>query len=289
MSSSPASSLSFLPAMVSNSISLDKENEEKILTASGLVKGGTHSEHHTMRLVFILFNILFPTKEWNFVPQFYTHMGKWPDLVLERFYYRPDNKRKSVFVSKIFLECKTEKSSDDPIQQLKEAIPLEYGVWHSSRGVLIGVKGLHWRFVDYQFVGLPGQTHPELFFKDFYDTSNDPGNLGRPKPSKVYKEGDYMDLQSEAEAKDIISALLWLVKGKPGRDLTFMDNRAKPIPKSITCSTLGMNWDKDDDVPIFLDTGFKEEFSHLIPILQENDVLGSMARSNLSQEMMDMD
>lgn len=273
MSISSGSPLSILPAMISHSLHLDVQETEKIFIAFGMIQHGTSSEHHTMRLVFILFLLMFPTKEWNFVPQFYTHEGKWPDLVLERFYYRPNNHRKRVFVSKIYLECKREESSDDPIQQLKDAIPLEHGAHYSSRGVLIGVKGLTWRIVDYQFVDIPGDPKPSLLFKDFYDTNNDPGEMDRPNPSKVYKEGDYMDMRLEDEGKDVISALLWLVKGKSGRDLTFMDNRAKPISKSITCSTLGMEWNEDDDVPLcdeseYLDD-LRSRFEYMIPLINE--------------------
>lgn len=102
---------------------------------------------------------------------------------------------------------------------------------------LIGVRGLKWRFVDYHFVRVPHTKEAILLTKDFYDTNKDPGETDRPKVSKTYEEGDYMDFRSDDEGKDIIRTLHWLAKNEKGRDLTFR-HHANSLPNSITCSTM---------------------------------------------------
>lgn len=217
---SPASILSNVPALIQNSIELTYPFEFKLQAALNLALLNNHSEHHTARCAIMILLLFCSLEDWNIVPQFFTNEGKWPDLALEHFRYRPGKRREIVFVSHIFVEFKKVNSPDDPIAQMKEAIISQHGPAFNTKGILIGVKGIKWRFVDYHFVNVPNQRAPELLTQDFAagPSNTDP----RPIYTRTYREGDYMDFASEDGAKDIISTLLYISKGKRGRDLSFM-------------------------------------------------------------------
>jgi hypothetical protein len=239
MSSSAASSFSFVPEMLQHSIVLGGHLKARIQTALQLAVNNTNSEHHTGRCALMLVLLIFSLKDWDIVPQFYTNAGKWPDFAIERFYYQPGSLREVLFIANVFLELKKKDSPDDPIEQLRKSILMEHGVYCRSKGVLIGVKGVKWRFMEYHFVKVPNQEEPELLLRDFHDFTKGPEREdGRPTPSRDYAVGDYMDFELEREGKDIIQALLWVAKGKHNRDLMFLKHHASALPQSFTRSTL---------------------------------------------------
>jgi hypothetical protein len=243
---------------------MNERLQAKVQTALQLAVEYTNSEHHAGRCALMLALLIFSLDEWNIVPQFYTHTRKWPDFAFERFYYRPGKWREVLFIANVFMEFKINDSPDDPIEQLKKAIIMQYGTFSRSKGVLIGVKGVKWRFVDYHFVTVPNQREPQLLTKDF--TDGPMGETVRPTPSRKYNEGEYMDLKSEKEGKDVIQALLWIAKGKQGRDLSFMKRHTSALPQSFTRSTLdnGILVDTEQDQHIL-----GSEFEYLIPLLEE--------------------
>jgi hypothetical protein len=230
--------------------------------------------------VLILANHIFSAKVWNNVPQFYTYAGKWPDLVFERFYHRPGQYREAAFVAQVFLEFKTKTSPDDPIEQLKNSVLQEYGILCSSKGFLIGIKGVHWRIVEYHFVVVPNKATPELLLVDFHDFTRGPAREnGRPVPSREHTVGEYMDFNKQSEGKDIIEALLWISKGKKGRDLTFTRKHASTLPESFTRSTLDMGLivETDADNPHKLGN----EYDYLIPLLNQIGALQMIPHKSL--------
>lgn len=252
--------------MLQHSISMDDHLKAKVQTALQMAAENTNSEHHAGRCALILALLIFSLVDWNIVPQFYTHTGKWPDFAFERFHYRPGNWREALFVANVFLEFKTENSRDDPIEQLRQSILMQHGAVYRSKGVLIGVKGVKWRFVEYHFVEIPNQEKPALLLRDFHDFTQGPErDIGRPTPSRNYAVGDYMDFKSENEGKDIIQALLWVAKGKQSRNLMFLEDHASTLPKSFTRSTLDngiiVEWVKEDPYKLGSD------FEYLMPLI----------------------
>jgi hypothetical protein len=268
MSSSATSSFSFVPEMLQHSMVIDDHLKAKIQTAFHLAVKYTNSEHHTARCALMLALLIFSTEDWTIVPQFYTNTGKWPDFVFERFYYRPGHWREALFTANVFLEFKVEISRTDPIEQLKESILNQHGPMHRSKGVLIGVKGVQWRFVEYQFVQVPNQKEPLLLLIDFHDFTRGPARVeGRPTPSRDYAQGEYMDFRLETEGKDILKALLWVMKGKHNRDLTFLRHHATALPQSFTHSTLGGSIvveARDENL-----YKLSPEFDYILPLLDE--------------------
>ena len=51
-----------------------------------------------------------------------------------------------------------------------------------------------------------------------------------------------MDLRSSEDSLDQLKALRWIEKANKAKDLTFLMDKAKPLPVSLTKSTLGERW-----------------------------------------------
>lgn len=122
--------------------------------------------------------------------------------------------------------------------------------------------------MDYHLVLRQGTTLPQCFILNFYDPKNadaDGVQPERPTPSKQCGNFDFMDLKSEDDASDLHNALKWISqKGSP-RDLTFMGRHVRPLPVSLTVSTLRSLLGEDEDQDI---EELGEEFAHLIPLLR---------------------
>lgn len=282
MSSSAASSFSYVPEMLQNSVVFSSHLKARLKTALRLAVDDTSTEHHTARCAILLVSLIFSSLHWNMVPQYYTRAGKWPDFAFERFYYRPGNWREVLFVANVFMEFKPEHSRDDPIEQLRQSIEHEYGQYYRSKGLLIGVKGVKWRFVEYHFVKVPNQLEAVLLLRDFYDFTEGPAQpLDRPTASRIYAKGDYMSFESETEGKDIIRALLWISKGKRSRDLFFQKHHASVLPQSFSHSTLinGTIVEPDAENPYRLG----DEFAYLIPLI-ESELRGDGNGMEASQD-----
>ena len=267
MSSSRDSSLSFLPEYLQQSLVFDDPVKARLHTALQLAADPTNTEHHTARCVILLVSLIFQSLHWNMVPQFYTDAGKLPDLVIERFHLRPEKHREALFIGNVFMEFKRRGSPDDPIKQLEKAIQLQHGQTYRSKGLLIGVKGVEWRFVEYNFVTVPHRTGPALLLRDFYDFTKGPAqNADRPTASRIYAQGDYMNLESKKEGEDVIRALLWISKGKDSRDLSFLVHHSSVLPQSFTHSSFvnGIVGEPDADNPHQLGN----QFDYLIPLIE---------------------
>lgn len=236
------SDMSYMPAYMHESLHLDERQTTRIFTAFEHAVKGTNTEHHVARAVLLLIDLFFQKTIWNMVPQYYTNSGHWPDLVLEIFQERSESVRNNFFLTAVIIEFKRAGSNDDPIQQMKDSILFEYGPLHSTRGILIGVKGLQFRIVEYHLIGIPYQGTDELVSlvvtKDFYDHDGPPVEDGRPKALKTYLEGTYMDFAKKDEGCDILNALTWIAKGKKTRDLTYMKPGSKTLPNSISHATV---------------------------------------------------
>lgn len=261
--SSPASTFSNVPALIQNSIELTHTLGIRLQAALKLAQLNKNSEHHTARCAIMILLLFCSMEEWNIVPQFFTNTGKWPDLALEHFIHRPGKKREIVFVSNIFVEFKRGNSPDDPIAQMKKAIISQHGPAFNRKGILIGVRGVQWRFVDYHFVVVPDQRAPQLLTVDFAagPSNTDP----RPIYTRTYQEGEYMDFATKDGAKDIISTLLYISKGKRARDLSFKMKHTSPLEQSISLSTLGNNDIVEDEKEEYL---LSSEFDHLAPLIR---------------------
>lgn len=242
----------------------------RLLTSIGMAVHTPNLEHHVSRYVILLFTFYFSLQTWNLVTQFYTYAGKWPDLVLEIFLHRPGRRRDGIFVPRVFVEFKSASNSDDAIKQLIQSISMEYGPELSSKGFLIGVKGTQWTIMDYHLVIRQGTAQPLCFIRNFYDPKNadaDGVQPERPTPSKQYENFDFMDWKWENDAIDLHNALEWISQMGSPRDLTFMGRHVRPLPVSLTVSTLrslgGEDQDQDQDIE-----ELGEEFAHLIPLLR---------------------
>ena len=233
-----------------------------------------NSEHHTVRYVMMILSLIFNKERFNILPQLRTYTGYYPDIALETFICRPGSWRNGVFACNDILEAKPGNSKEDPFVQLHKAIPVQHGVLHFSRGTLTGVVGLKWRIQEYHLVKVPGQKEPVLLTRDFHDyRSGSPIDKTRPKLSREYKEGEYMDFEKKEEAKDIIDILIWRAQGGQTRDLCFQRHHAEPLPKSLTHSTLSMgiltaeDKEEEEEQPILPHA----DFSHVLLYLSDKD------------------
>lgn len=239
----------------------------------------------------ILLQIIFSAEKFNILPQLYTWSGRYPDIVLETFFDRPGSTRKLGFVFSDFIEAKSAESKDDPIKQLTLAISEEHGAMRHSKGLLIGVVGLTWRFVEYHWVSVPGSDMPRLLLEDFHTPSpGSPKGLRRPQRSREYKEGCYMDLTIEEEARDILNILIWRSGDGETRDLSYKRHHAEAIPKSLTRSTLSMGDLTEEDIPDFEKLVLASaEFGYLVPFLTARDVEMAERGGNQEGDRMEVD
>ena len=221
-------------------------------------------EQNVARYAILLLNKYFHKSIWNLVPQFYTYSGKIPDVVLETYLDRVGRVRKQIFAARVYVEFKSELNTKDAIIQLLESIDLQYGATFYSRGLLIGVKGTRWTITDYHLVE-DEEKKVNLQYLNFYDNRcNETLRTERPKPSRQYKDLDSMDLTSLEECSDLFKALEWIGQNNNSKDLTTLKAKIKPLPISLTKSTLNsLNTEYKDDVS---DIG--EEFAHLAPFLR---------------------
>lgn len=259
--------------------------EDKILLALAYAKKFKNLEHHTVRYIMILLQIIFYQENFNIVPQFYSWVGHYPDIALETYYDRPGSSRKRGFVCADFFEAKSGTSHDNPIDQLTKAIRMEFGSRFHSRGLLVGVVGFRWRFVEYQWVSVSNKKTPVLIKIDFHTChENLPTDITRPEPSREYKDGDYMNLSEEEEAKDIINILIWRSNGGKIRDLYKTRDDAEHLKASLTRSTMSMP-DPSYEIPEIEERDYElsgREFGHLVPLLTAPDV--EMAEREGNQE-----
>jgi hypothetical protein len=229
------------------------------------------TEHNITRYVMLLLIDLFPLKIWNFVPQYYTQNGKWPDLALETYIRRPGKKRDPIFVPRVFLELKTQINTNDAIIQLIGSISDQYGPYFKSKGFLIGVKGTQWTILDYHLVLAQGNNNPQCLILNFYDAKD--GNAvqpGRPTPYRQYQNFDFMDLKGEKDSRDLFKALRWIANQNEPRDLTSTRHHARPLPVSLTQSTLSSLGVKEEELE--MSEEFRNEYAHLIPLLVTSDM-----------------
>jgi hypothetical protein len=245
----------------------------RIKTALKWVEKYTSSEHHTARLAIIIINCYFSMDLWNIVPQYYTQAGKWPDLILEKFYHRPGKKREHTFVPLVFIEFKSPKNPDDPSKQLAEAIKNEQGELFNSKGYLIGIKGTLWTIEDYHFVS-PDKTKNTIDTNntidiicvklDFFDTSSEKVQHGeRPKLERDSENLTILDIKEEQDISSLSKALDWIGKGGKPRDLTPLSHHNKPLTTSFTRSTINSNNSNDEENPEILG----DLYNHIIPYL----------------------
>lgn len=195
------------------------------------------------RYALLLLDKYFSHNIWNFVPQYYTAQGKWPDLVLEQYIRRPGKNRDQLFVPKVYLEFKTQLNTKDAVAQLIEAIGWEYGDKFRSRGFLIGVKGTQWTIMDYKFLNVEGKPNPECVINNFYGQGV--VQPERPVPIRTYNQFDFMDLKYPDPTKDLFKALEWIGQDNEPRDLTSATPNATRLTVSFTMSTI----DSEREVP----------------------------------------
>ena len=143
---------------------------------------------------------------------------------------------------------------------------MEYGSRLKSKGFLIGVKGTQWTILDYHLVLTQDNTNPECFILNFYDPMDGNGvQAGRPRPLRQYEDFDYMDLKYPQDTTDLYQALKWIGENNESRNLTFMRHHARPLPVSLTVSTLRSLRGEDEDEDMVV---LGEEFAHLIPLFR---------------------
>jgi hypothetical protein len=274
--SSPPSTYSFdvVGDTIRTSIQLSAIMIRKLSAALMYASQCDKYEHHTVRYVMMILSIIFYDDHFNILPQLRTWVGCYPDIGVETFHHRPGQWRETVFTCSDLYEVKPASSGVDPFIQLHKGVPMQHGVLHYSRGMLVGIVGLRWRFQEYHLVKLPNQDQPHLLTMDFHEYHPDyPRDNSRPKPSKVYAPGDYMDFNNEEETRDIINILIWRSQKKKTRDLCFLKRNAGPLPKSFTHSTLNMgiitdeDKNNEEDKPVLT----REDYEHLIPYLTGQD------------------
>ena len=151
---------------------------------------------------------------------------------------------------------------------------MEYGSRFYSRGLLIGVVGFRWRFVEYHLVLVPEKKTPDLLQKDFHTYDEDlPTDDTRPQPTRKYDQGGYMDLTIKEEARDILNILIWRSRGAKTRDLSKLRHHTYHIPASLTRSTMSMT-DPAYEITEIEKEEFvlsKKEFGHIVPFLTAQD------------------
>jgi len=204
------------------------------------VEGGGRSEHHVTRYVLLLlryFNLL--TGIWNLVPQYLTHSGLWPDLVLETFHLDPEKNRKALFISRVYIEIKVGDSQKNAIEQLLDSIRLPMSTILSSKGYLIGIEGLYWTIMEFQFA-YPTNANteediPEIILHNFYENPYNMYRGERPAPSKPYSGQDSMHVREDVE--DMMNALKWISTHHESRDFVAHRIDLTRIPVSHTAST----------------------------------------------------
>lgn len=281
LSSLPHLSSSLSPAPPSSPPPISSYNtnteflDQRLRSALSLVGKKGSSEAEVTRYTIILLQKYFSYNVWNLVAQYYTQNRKFPDLVLENFIRRPERKRDKIFVPKVFIELKTEVNSQDAIKQLINSISNEFGEKFNSKGFLIGVKGTQWTIMDYHLVTAQNMQNPKCLIRNFYDDrEGDTIQPERPRPSKQYKDYEFMDLKLSDDSSNLFKALDWIGKENQAKDLTFMQRHAKHLPVSLTRSTMES---LDDSSEIEIEEaevieGLQDEFAHLIPMLRGNFV-----------------
>ena len=254
-------SSSFLPPTYTGFTEFE---DRRLKSALALLDTPPILEQNVARYAIILLYKYFPKSIWNFVPQFYTSSRKIPDVVLETFIERAGRVRDQFFTARVYVEFKSELNTKDAIIQLLESIDLEYGAFFFSRGFLIGVKGTCWTITDYHMMENE-EKKVDLLYLNFYDNKcNETLQTKRPIPSRQYKDLDSMDLKSTKESSDLIKALEWIGQGNKPKNLTSLKAKIKPLPISLTTSTLNsLIYEYKDDVG---DIG--KEFAHLAPFLR---------------------
>lgn len=137
-----SSSLTPLSPYTDNN-TLTKPRNVRLLITLITVNNEDPTEHNVTRYAILIIIIFFSLNIWNFVLQFYTQSGKWPDLVLEIFTRRPGRERDILFVSRVFMEFRTAVNTKAAIKQLVESMSSEFGANFKSKRFLIGDKGNH--------------------------------------------------------------------------------------------------------------------------------------------------
>lgn len=247
--------------------SLSQTVKDKFILALTYAVEQGNNEHPTVRYIVMLLIIIFNDECYNILPQLRTWTGYFPDIAIETFYQRPSTVRSIGFVCCDFLEAKSANSSVDPFVQLHNGVANQYGFRHYSKGLLMGVVGLKWRFEEYHLVKVPNQTDPLLLTLPFQSSPlNTPEDHTRPKLSRAYTDNEYMDLTKKKEAIDVLNILIWRAQKGKTRDLFFMRHHAQPLPKSLTHATLIVDDEEEETVLP------NEEYKHIVAYLgQEED------------------
>lgn len=237
------------------------------------------SEHHVTRYVMLIILKVFNILEWNLVPQFYTHSGKWPDLVLESFEYEPEKNRNIVFVPRVYIEFKQQNNKKDPIAQLLESIEHPGSPLLSSKGYLIGITGTNWTIMEFQRVIAENAENPITLLYNFFENPEDMPTIGRPKPSKAYTKKENINISNKQGFDDMAEALRWIANNKESRDFVPSNNRVKRLPESITAASVP-DLLKREDVDLspfkFMSDLFWESFGGTIFVVAEWFFLGVM-------------
>lgn len=258
------------------------DSRTRIVAAMTLLEqGGGSYEATVVRYATLVLQRFFPASLWNFVFEYRTNVGHYPDAAIENFLYGA-TEEDPLFVPQVFVEFKSVFNKKDAIQQLMQAIVRECGPRLRSKGFLIGVQGLEWRIMDYHLVKATDQQGKESIecrTRDFYERPDGAG--GRPK-SQNTSERDSTDVYTPMNLKktpDIRNALEWIGKGGRARDLHSTGPRASRLGESITMSTIqGVNLRDDQHAASIIQDASEvveqseqmedmQEFSHLVHYL----------------------
>jgi hypothetical protein len=237
------------------------------------------SEHHVARYVMFIILRVFNLQDWNIVPQFYTHAGKWPDLVLESFQFEPKKVRGREFIPRAFIELKQKSNPEDPIQQLLNSIEHEWSRFLSSKGYLIGIKGTDWTIMEFQRVIPDAADKPITLLHNFYENPYSMPTEGRPIPSRSYTKTDTINISNKQGFDDMLKALRYIAEYEKSRDFAEYKQHVKRLPVSLTVPTLpGHEHSEDEDLSAFdyMNDLFWESFGGTIFVVAEWFFLGVM-------------
>ena len=103
-------------------------------------------EQDTSKYLFQLLMVVFPLGISSIVPVYYNENGKIPDVVMET-----KDAGCTAWTKKVYIETKSSKGNrmEKTEKQLQEAVKNETGKMYQPRGFLNVVRGMLWRFYDY--------------------------------------------------------------------------------------------------------------------------------------------
>jgi len=230
------------------------------------------SEHHVARYVMLIILKVFEILDWNIVPQFYTHAGMWPDLVLESFQLQPEKSRKRVFVPRVYIELKQKSNPKDPIKQLLDSMEHNGSRFLSSKGYLIGITGTDWTIMEFQRVIPQNAVNAQTLLHNFYENPYSMPTGERPTPSRSYTGKDAINISNKEGFDDMLKALRWIAKNEESRDFVPYKGRVERLPESLTVPTLA-GYEQSEDVDLsafeYMSDLFWERFGGTIFVVAE--------------------